>query len=250
MKTQKESNILNISDLDQKIYRIISITRFKELIKNRELVLVNPEKWDDPFENFFLKGNAVDNNGNNVDFSNLREMWYGQCWTKNKDTDAMWRIYSHNKDGIRISTTIRKLFDAIYDSSDKYAPLKYFIGEVEYKTLNELNNFGNENSFWSIAIGGQNDGFAKLLCIKREAFSHENEIRILVNENNEEEVVKNKGLFKININPSTLIDDLCLDPRLNDEEYNKYKIQIEKISKLPIFQSDLYKFNLAPIDME
>ena len=35
-----------------------------------------------------------------------------------------------------------------------------------------------------------------------------------------------------------------------DEEYNKYKIQIEKISKLPIFQSDLYKFNLAPIDME
>ena len=80
--------------------------------------------------------------------------------------------------------------------------------------------------------------------------SLENEIRILVNENNEEEVVKNKGLFKININPSTLIDDLCLDPRLNDEEYNKYKIQIEKISKLPIFQSDLYKFNLAPIDME
>ena len=61
----------------------------KELIKNRELVLVNPEKWDDPFENFFLKGNAVDNNGNNVDFSNLREMWYGQCWTKNEDTDAL-----------------------------------------------------------------------------------------------------------------------------------------------------------------
>ena len=55
MKTQKESNILNISDLDQKIYRIISITRFKELIKNRELVLVNPEKWDVVFEEHHAK---------------------------------------------------------------------------------------------------------------------------------------------------------------------------------------------------
>ena len=62
-------NILNIDidtdtdNLDKKIYRIFSIERFKQLICSQELVLVNPSKWDDPFENFFLKGNAIDDKG-------------------------------------------------------------------------------------------------------------------------------------------------------------------------------------------
>ena len=250
MKTQKEDNILNDLNLDLKIYRIISISRFKELIENNELVLVNPEKWEDPFENFFLKGNAIDNNGSKIDLSNLREAWYGQCWTINDDTDAMWRIYSPDKDAIRISTTVRKLYDAIYDTTDSFAPLKFFIGKVNYNTIDELNDFMNKNSFWNIALGGQNDGFAKLLCVKREAFSHENEVRILVNESDSKKVSKNKGLYKIDINVSTLIDDLCLDPRLDEEEYKKYQNEIKQISDLPISQSNLYKFSLEPINLE
>ena len=226
MLHKKEDNILNDLDLDTKIYRIFTLDRFKELITSNELVLVNPEMWDDPFENFFLKANAIDGQGNTVDFSNLREMWYGQCWTKNEDTDAMWRIYSPDKNGVRISTTVRKLFDAIYNEDDKFASLKYFIGKVDYGTKDELNDFMNKNSFWNIAIGGQNDGFAKLLCIKREAFKHESEVRILVNENDEEESKKLNGLYKIKIDKNILIDDICLDPRLTKAEYDKNEFEI------------------------
>jgi hypothetical protein len=222
------------------------------LITSNELVLVNPEMWDDPFENFFLKSNAIDEKGNTVDFSNLRKMWYGQCWTKNEDTDAMWRIYSPDKNRVRISTTARKLFDAIYNEKDKFASLKYFIGKVDYATKDELNEFMNKNSFWNIAIGGQNDGFAKLLCIKREAFEHENEIRILVNENDEEKNKELNGLYKIEIDKNNLIDDICLDPRLTEEEYHKMESEIKNLfySAPQIFQSDLYKFDLLPIDLE
>ncbi len=249
---KKEDNILNNLDLDTKIYRIFTFDRFKELISSNELVLVNPEMWDDPFENFFLKANAIDGQGNTVDFSNLREMWYGQCWTKNEDTDAMWRIYSPDKNGVRLSTTVRKLFDALYDEDDKLASLKYFIGNVDYGTKEVLNNFTKENSFSSIAIGGQNDGFAKLLCIKREAFEHENEVRILVNEINKEKNKKLNGLYKIKIDINVLIDDICLDPRLEETEYNKNKSEIQKLfhSNTPLFQSDLYQFDLSPIDLD
>ena len=165
MLHRAEDNIFNNLSLDTKIYRIFTFDRFKELIESNELVLVNPEMWDDPFENFFLKANAIDGQGNTVDFSNLRKMWYGQCWTKNEDTDAMWRIYSPDKNGVRISTTVRKLFNTIYNKNDKFASLKYFIGNVNYQTKDELNKFMNGNSFWNIASGGQNDGFAKLLCV-------------------------------------------------------------------------------------
>ena len=85
MKTQKESNILNISDLDQKIYRIISITRFKELIKNRELVLVNPEKWDDENDNYSIKKYK--------DLKNIKTL-LTLCFTTKKDVYHLWKINS------------------------------------------------------------------------------------------------------------------------------------------------------------
>ena len=249
---KKEDNILNGLNLDTRIYRIFTFERFKELITSNELVLVNPEKWDDPFENFFLKANAYDSEGNIVDFSNIRKMWYGQCWTLNEDTDAMWRIYSPNKNGVRISTTARKLFNAIYDENDKFASLKYFIGKVNYATKDELNTFMNENSFWDIASGGRSDGFAKLLCIKREAFQHENEVRILINESDEEKNKNLNGLCRVKIDKNTLIDDICLDPRLTKNEYQEMESDIKSLfaSCPEIFQSDLYKFDLPPIYLE
>lgn len=45
----------------------------------------------------------------------------------------MWRIYNSKKDGVRVKTTDQKLFHAIFDGSDNFSSLKYFIGKVEYK---------------------------------------------------------------------------------------------------------------------
>jgi hypothetical protein len=181
-KRQMEDNVFDISDLDQKIYRIFSISRFKELIMNNELVLVNPQKWDDPFENFFLKANAVDEHGDSVSLGSIARKWYGQCWTFNSESDAMWRIYSQQKDGVRVSTTLRKLFSVLWDIKDQYAGLRHFIGKVSYQHRGEIEKFMEEHSFLDISIGGQNDMFGKLFCIKRLEFSHEAEVRLLSND--------------------------------------------------------------------
>lgn len=87
---------LDDADLDRRIYRIYALDRFKALLAAKVDALVNPTKWQDPFENFFLERTEVmdDVTSSTIPLKNLAVDWYGQCWSMNKDTDAMWRIYS------------------------------------------------------------------------------------------------------------------------------------------------------------
>ena len=95
----------------------------------------------------------------------------------------MWRIYSHNKDGLRVSTTIRRRFSAIYDDKkEKFATLMYFIGEVEYAERREIEDFIRRTPFTALSFGGQAARFARTLCIKRPEFAHEDEVRLLIHD--------------------------------------------------------------------
>ena len=241
-----EDNVIDIADLDKEIYRIFSIDRFKELLINKELVLSSPFKWDDPFENFFLKAGAIDEQGKPTNLQNIAESWYGQCWTFNIETDPMWRIYTCKKQGVRVSSTIRKLFSCLWDDSDKYAGLKYFIGRVCYKPRTEIEEIMEKHSFWDMANGGQNDRFAKLLFMKRLEFSHENEVRTLVNDT--VGTKGDKGYYRIMFDYQSVFEDICIDPRLDDKEYQRVKNDIQSMGcTLPITQSELYKVNFSPI---
>lgn len=243
-----EDNVIGIDELDRKIYRIFSVSRFKELLNTKKLVLVNPEKWDDPFENFFLRANAVESSGALVYLDDIAKSWYGQCWTFTEDSDALWRIYSSKKDGIRVMTTVRKLFSLIWNETDDFKSLNYFIGAVEYKDRNEIEEFMNNTSFWDIALGGQNDGFAKLLCMKRNEFNHENEVRLLIHDNNKH---GKDGCFEVDIEYQNIFDEICLDPRLEDSEFANLKTEIEPLAgSIPITQSGLYKVSFKPIKLQ
>ena len=240
-----ENNAIDIGDLDQKIYRIFSVDRFKELMEAKELVLVNPKKWDDPFENFFLKANAITPNGELVSLEGIANSWYGQCWTYNEESDALWRIYSPKKDGVRVSTTIRKLFSCFWNELDDYRSLKYFIGTVSYRPRDQIECFMKENSYWKVASGGQNNKFARLLCVKRPEFNHENEVRILLYDM---EKKGTDGCFKVPFNYQDILDDVCIDPRLNDAQYHDIKRNLKDIGcTLPISQSELYKVSFEPV---
>lgn len=88
--------------------------------------------WDDPFENFILQGRGRTSNGRTVSFG-MRESLFGQCWTLNWESDAMWRIYSPDKNGVKIRTTIKKLFESIYNAIPTgKRNVSCFIGKVEY----------------------------------------------------------------------------------------------------------------------
>lgn len=243
-----EDNVIDIDDLDHKIYRIFSVSRFKELLNTKKLVLVNPEKWDDPFENFFLRANAVESSGALVSLENIAKSWYGQCWTFTEDSDALWRIYSLKKDGIRVTTTVRKLFSHIWNENDKFKSLNYFIGSVAYKDRSEIEDFMSNTTFWDIVLGGQNDGFAKLLCMKRNEFKHENEVRLLIHDNDKH---GKDGCYEVDIEYQSIFEEICLDPRLEENEFQNLKTEIETVSgAIPITQSGLYKVYFRAIKLQ
>jgi hypothetical protein len=95
-----ENNFLNLTEKqkDEPIFRIITINRLFQLFETRNNVLVRPKKWDDPFETFIsesiTKLKFEDEKDRTVGF---RDDLYGQCWTKTRESDAMWRIYSPEK---------------------------------------------------------------------------------------------------------------------------------------------------------
>ena len=89
---------LDESHLDTPVFRTYSFERLVQLIVDRKDALVSPQKWEDPFENFFLAHTMVATaSGELGTLESLAGDWYGQCWTYGGDSDAMWRIYSHDR---------------------------------------------------------------------------------------------------------------------------------------------------------
>ena len=147
MNSIDEKNYILIDEngLDSPIYRIYGINRLESLFHSNTDALVSTDKWDDPFENFFLaRTEAVDpETGNFIILKNLADDWYGQCWSLNRETDAMWRIYSpdpKNQPGVKVRTTIRKLFNNLSSSNSTFPVLQFFVGRVDYWSQKKIKN--------------------------------------------------------------------------------------------------------------
>lgn len=237
LETLMQSNCLGINDWDTPIYRVFSLCRFKDILIRKKMGLVRPSKWDDPFENFFLKCKVEISGKGLASLKQLCDSWYGQCWTTLQDSDAMWRIYSPNKEGLRVSTTVRKLFRAICDPTEQFANLKFFVGKVEYHEQPEIEAFLRNTTFRDTVLGGQSYPLAKLLCVKRSEFKHEEEVRLLYYDTDH---AVDCEVLNIPFDYNTVLEDATLDPRLEENEFERLKEEIRDYGwNLPIGQSGL-----------
>ena len=246
-KTMTDNGI-RIKDWDQEIYRIFSKSRFIELLDTKKNGLVHPSLWDDPMENFFFQCIAVNKEGEHISLKEISRSWFGQCWTTNVESDAMWRIYSHDKSGVKVKTTIRKLFASIYDEKDDYRGLKYFIGEVEYQSKEEIENFLSNTSFTDLAFGGQAYKFANTFFTKRLEFLHEKEVRILFYDT--EKKYYGQDVAHFNFLYEILLDEVIIDPRMTTSEFEATKAEFKKHGcNINITQSELYRVDLQTIKL-
>ena len=141
------------------IYRYISFESFVGMIQNQALTFVLPELWEDPKEcsYFFEMLNATDDMYNRIIPCILYFKTYAQCWTKLSESDAMWRIYSYNNRAIQIKVATQTI-EQLSDVS---------IVPVEYSDHIEI-DFDKPAKV-----------FLRTLAIKRLAFQHEKEIRLI-----------------------------------------------------------------------
>jgi hypothetical protein len=81
MADTNEKNLVGLSesDLNLSIYRIYPLKRFEAMLVSKQDALVNPIKWEDPFENFLLERTEVLDSVSRtpVTLKNLAQDWCG-----------------------------------------------------------------------------------------------------------------------------------------------------------------------------
>ena len=122
----------NSKGLEKAVCRFISFERLADILLNRQITLVNINKWEDPYENILSKCVFTGYNSKEIKIGELQNRIFGQCWTLTDESDAFWRIYSNDKKGVKIKTTLQKLFDATFNFS------KSSLGKVKYLSQSDI----------------------------------------------------------------------------------------------------------------
>lgn len=238
-----ENNIIDLPDLDQKIYRIFKLDTFIKVLMNKKLRLVNPLEWDDPFEDIFYQSNLINNHGEVINQMYERHRLYGLCWTLKYESDALWRIYSDKDllDGVKVETTVRKLFSCFYNSLSQYQDKRFFIGRIEYLTVEKIKErFEDEKYIHKIVFDSTNLEKVKTLLIKRNEFEHEAEVRLIYYEHQRYKIGTYPEYYEFDINPDNIFDAFELDPRLTDYDFAKLKNKLTVYYNGDISRSKLY----------
>lgn len=242
---------LTENELDRPIYRVLSADRLLETIRTGGLTMVHPTKWEDPFENLLdstlignrypIMGSGPEADAKMMAFRDkaaaLRLPPFGQCWTWNVETDAMWRIYSPDKLGAKIKTTPRLLIDALKESDGSSGGQHCFIGSVRYKSESAI-RVDFKRMLNRLDPGDPHRAvIAESLMLKRTAFKHEKEVRLLYTGSS-----SHRDTYFFPLDHNATIQEIVFDPRMSDDLYRAFVLALRDMGyKLTIRKSKLYQ---------
>lgn len=225
----KAGNVISL-DLDAPIYKYIPFKYLKLMIQNSNLYFGKVSSWEDVYENWFLKEQMVLSSGEKVSAKELIPGVFGQSWTLQEESDAMWRIYSKldrtqhdylDDTAVRIKTTARKLYNVIYANDEDF--YTSYIGAVKYLSQNDFLKM--QDSLSPLNPLDLSEVFVKSYFFKRAPFEHEKEVRpILIYSPKHENFGKDGVSFDIDFD--NLIDEMVTDPRLTPDEYRTVRGQL------------------------
>ena len=185
-------------DKEDELCRYFSFESFVNLIETKMLTFTKVSNWEDPWENelsrYKLKSNGeIKDTGYSAD-----QYFFGQCWTEKIESDAMWRIYSENKSGVKVKTKIKNL-KAI--SNTRRLGVEKVVYFSNWKELPDLTK--NDNSRY------------QTVKYKRSAFSHEEEVRFIVHPQDTTDGNDYHETSHINlpVNITEFIKEIEIDPR-------------------------------------
>jgi hypothetical protein len=225
----------------------MSFERLVEIYVKRQLTLQSPKQWNDPFEQIILNTLAIHQNDEIRERVADRDCYYGQCWSFAKDSEALWRLYSHKRgetyDGVQIRTTLLALWNAIAkNNSTLIGENDLFIGKIEYIDRSDLlerfmkpkencavghiencaltlteetRNFGDFKS--------SDSGKGSSFFLKLKEYRYEKEARLIYRRCGN---TRDRISLKIG-KPNELFSGLTIDARTSDEDY-KYKRKLIK----------------------
>jgi hypothetical protein len=215
--------------LDTPIYRIHKQRFLADLLAGN-FFLPATHRWDDPYENL-ISWCAYEVIGDDKKIKQTflggdnRFPVFGQCWSTVPESDALWRIYSdvdkHRaldasfsaNEGVKLRTTARKLVNALAKGMGNGSSDKCFVGAVKYMEESELQTYVvNAVGMYREKAFGETTGHADALLLKRSAFAHEHEVRLLYVDADRKHV--GKEFIEVPMDVNVVIDEIILDPRV------------------------------------
>ena len=202
-----------MDNMNMELYRIVSLEGFLSLIYNKSERFVRPmDEWEDTYEGHMLHllddeagekqllnrlyevilhRHIKDSIRNYVKLLHARYLCYGQCWSTQKDSDAMWRIYSYDAKAIQLVTTVSQLQDCITQSSD-WDGKRPRIEKVQYDASESLDD--------NLEYFVQGMYVDEPYFHKRSEFKHELEVRVILNDKNRYGVIPSLWCDMLEIN--------------------------------------------------
>lgn len=234
------ANLLNGIDICTKIYRILPLQRFLDMIVRRRICFTKIARfWEDPYENF-LYSIDLTINGTPVSLDRLKETVFGQSWSTQVESDAMWRIYSQCNKGVKIRVAVSNLMNQLWGDG-RQTRTSLYLGNVQYLTSADIPYWLDPARIRPALLDDDvNAQTAQYALLKRSEFQHEQEARLLYITDSESGLSR-QDFLELPIDPGILIEEVVLDPRLTDPEFQALKNQIQKSGfGGPISKSALY----------
>ncbi len=226
-----------------KIWRYLDTPKFESLMYERALFFCRCDKFADPFEGSIPKkefdfmeqyanqyhddsdeiGNRLKSNRNGLAL--MRQKFKRQivvnCWhINNSESDAMWRLYVKDNEGVAISTTVENLTRSLESCQVNVGSSRVRYLDFEVDTWYHSDDYPVNHATLLTPV-----------LHKRKEFAYESEFRIYhhVNEaiNNDDfwtSQPNHKGML-IPVDVERLINEVILHPTSGDDVKN----QVEKI---------------------
>lgn len=225
-------------DPDTSLFRIVTVRRFEDLLRSKQLGLLRPIKWEDPFENYLHQVTLQLSDGTPVGLDSLRQDFFGLCWSLTDGSEAAWRLYAPCKNGVRLHCRAGDLFKTLWGAAPQHPELSCYLGKVNYHPvsviLDDLQKPGH-------AIGQltNTSGRAQVeaLLKKRREYAWEDEVRLIYRSLEDH----SSDVWVCPVDPNGLIDCVSLDSRLSVSDAAAAESSFRRLGYTgEVAKSDLY----------
>jgi len=218
----------------KRVYRFTTLDRFIEVLKTEKFAFVNPTKWADPFEKFFLERDFLINNEK---FKlPIKDKLFALCVSGTNSSEAYWKVYAPKEDGIRLTFDTEKF---LTNFLEKITDADVYIGKVNYQITREFYkiSFDKNGLIDEILNNKIGDQQIKLLLKKRNSFLYEDEVRIMVIPHKKN---KERSVFHTPTDIINYTDDYTLDPRLGKNHVKVLREYFQRDFGFKVSHSRLY----------
>ncbi len=233
---------------DAVLWRYMDLEKFESLLTKKALFFCRSDKFSDPFEGSIPKKEAAFRmtwqklrakefkepfnektalkavNSLSLSHIRLKRCTVVNCWhINNNESDAMWRLYLKDNEGVAIQTLTYKLTESLSNVAESIGLSKVRYLDYENDTWYHETNYPHNNY-----------NFIVPFIHKRKEFVHESELRLFrilydAEHDNEywDKQEYSKGIF-VEVDINKLVDKIVFPPTADDQVVNKIVQLAEK----------------------